>query len=157
MTRLRGRAPKGERVHDSAPGGHWCTTTMISSIRVDGSTACMTVDGPTTTEVFRAYAVCVLIPTLRPGDVVVLDNLSPHKDEETIRLIEQAGARVQFLPPYSPDFNPIENMWSKVKEWLRATKARTEPTLWDAIAEALRQVTPSDARNWFASCGYSFI
>lgn len=117
----------------------------------------MTVDGPTTTEVFRAYAVAVLIPTLRPGDVVVLDNLAPHKDAETIRLIEQAGARVQFLPAYSPDFNPIENMWSKVKEWLRSAKARTEPTLWDAIAEALRQVTPSDARNWFASCGYSFI
>ena len=117
----------------------------------------MTVDGPTTTEVFRAYAVAVLIPTLRPGDVVVLDNLSPHKDEETIRLIEQSGARVQFLPPYSPDFNPIENMWSKVREWLRAAKARTEPTLWDAIAEALRQVTPSDARNGFAACGYRFI
>lgn len=157
MTRLRGRAPKGQRVHDSAPGGHWCTTTMISSIRVDGSTACMTVDGPTTTEVFRAYVATVLIPTLRPGDLVVLDNLSPHKDDETIRLIEQAGARVHFLPPYSPDFNPIEKMWSKVKESLRSAKARTELTLWDAIAEALRQVTPRDARNWFASCGYRFI
>ena len=130
---------------------------MISSIRVDGSTACMTVDGATTTEVFRAYVATVLIPTLRPGDVVILDNLSPHKDEETIRLIEQAGARVQHLPPYSPDFNPIENMWSKVKERLRAAKARTEKALWDAMAEALRQVTPSDARNWFAACGYSFL
>ena len=130
---------------------------MISSIRVDGSTACMTVDGATTTEVFRAYVATVLIPTLRPGDVVILDNLSPHKDEETIRLIEPAGARVQHLPPYSPDFNPIENMWSKVKERLRAAKARTEKALWDAIAEALRQVTPSDARNWFAACGYSCL
>ena len=157
MTRLRGRAPKGERVHDSAPAGHWCTTTMISSIRMDGTTACMTVDGPTTTEVFRAYVVSVLIPSLRPGDIVILDNLAPHKDEETIQLVEQAGACVQFLPPYSPDFNPIENMWSKVKEALRTAKARTEPTLWDAIADALRRVTPSDARNWFAACGYSFI
>ena len=117
----------------------------------------MTVDGPTTTEVFRAYVLSVLIPSLRPGDIVVLDNLAPHKDEETIRHVEEAGARVAFLPPYSPDFNPIENMWSKVKEALRSAKARTEETLWDAIADALRQVTASDARNWFAACGYSFI
>lgn len=130
---------------------------MISSIRFDGSTACMTVEGATTTEVFRAYVKEVLVPTLRPGDVVVLDNLSPHKDPATIRLMEEAGTRVMFLPPYSPDFNPIEKMWSKVKELLRAAKARTEEALWEAIADALGRVTAQDARNWFASCGYSFI
>ena len=155
MTRLRGRAPRGERVHDHAPGGHWCTTTMISSVRLDGTTACMTVDGATTAEVFRAYVESVLVPTLKQGDVVIMDNLSPHKDSGTIGLIEQAGARVLFLPAYSPDLNPIEKMWSKVKEWLRATKARTQEALWDAIACALAAVTPEDAMGWFASCGYN--
>jgi len=130
---------------------------MISSIRLDGSTACMTVDGATDTEVFQVYVQFVLLPTLRPGDRVVLDNLSPHKDTAVIRLIEQAGATVCFLPPYSPDFNPIEKMWSKVKSWLRTEKARTQEALGTAIGQALTQVTPSDARNWFASCGYSFI
>ena len=129
---------------------------MISSIRLDGSTACMTVDGATDIEVFQAYVQCVLLPTLRPGDLVVLDNLSPHKDTAVIRLIEQAGATVCFLPPYSPDFNPIEKMWSKVKSWLRTEKARTQEALGTAIGQALTQVTPSDARNWFASFGYSF-
>lgn len=130
---------------------------MLSSIRLDGKTACMTVDGPTTTDVFRAYVKFVLLPTLRPGDVVVLDNLSPHKDFEIQRMIERAGATVCFLPPYSPDFNPIENMWSKVKSWLRTEKARTQEALLEAIARALERVTPADARNWFVSCGYSFI
>ena len=157
MTRLRGRAVRGTRVYDHAPAGHWGTTTMISSIRLDGSTACMTVDGATDTEVFQVYVQFVLLPTLRPGDRVVLDNLSPHKDTAVIRLIEQAGATVCFLPPYSPDFNPIEKMWSKVKSWLRTEKARTQEALGTAIGQALTQVTPSDARNWFASCGYSFI
>ena len=157
MTRLRGRTPRGARVYDKTPCGHWCTTTMISSIRLDGTTACMTLDGATTTEVFQAYVASVLIPTLKPGDIVVLDNLSPHKNCETIRLIEQAGARVCFLPPYSPDLNPIEKMWSKVKEWLRAAKARTQEALWDAIANALAAVTAADAMGWFASCGYNII
>jgi transposase len=157
MTRLRGRAVRGERVYDHAPAGHWGTTTMISSIRLDGRTACMTVDGATTTEVFQAYVQSVLLPTLRPGDRVVLDNLAPHKDSGVIGLIEQAGAVVCFLPPYSPDFNPIEKMWSKMKAWLRTEKARTQETLGEAIGRALARVTAADARNWFASCGYSFI
>lgn len=157
MTRLRGRAPRGQRVHDSAPAGHWCTTTMISSIRIDGSTACMTVDGATDTDVFEAFVGSVLAPTLKPGDVVVMDNLSPHKAPETIRRIEQTGAQVRFLPAYSPDLNPIEKMWSKVKEFLRSAKARTEEALWAAIAAALKAITPRDARNWFASCGYGII
>src|SRR5437870_6899657 len=105
MTRLRGRALRGVRVHASAPYGHWQTTTMISSIRLDGSTACMTINGPTDTEGFRTYVRCVLGPTLRSGDVLIMDNLSPHKSELTLGLIAQAGAQVLFLPPYSPDLN----------------------------------------------------
>ena len=128
LTRLRGRAPKGQRVHASAPCGHWQTTTMISSIRLDGSTACMTLEGTTDTESFRAYVEAVLVPTLRPGDIVVMDNLSPHKSDPTLALIAQAGAQVLFLPAYSPDLNPIEKMWSKVKALLRATRPGRRPT-----------------------------
>lgn len=157
MTRLRGRAPRGQRVYDAAPFGHWCTTTMLSSIRLDGTTACMTVDGATDTDVFEAFASSVLAPTLKPGDIVVMDNLSPHKVPQTIALIEQSGASVRFLPAYSPDLNPIEKMWSKVKEALRSAKARTEETLWAAIAAALASVTAQDAIGWFASCGYGII
>lgn len=130
---------------------------MISSIRLDGSTACMTIEGATDTEVFRVYVSRVLCPTLRPGDVVVMDNLSPHKSEPTLSLIRQAGARILFLPAYSPDLNPIEKMWSKVKSCLRTAEARTQAALLQAIAAALQSITPRDAMNWFASCGYSFI
>jgi transposase len=130
---------------------------MIGSVRLDGTTACMTIEAATDTDIFRAYVQHVLLPTLRPGDVVILDNLSPHKNSETIRLIEQAGAGVRFLPAYSPDLNPIEKMWSKLKEALRSAKARTPATLNDAIARALASVTSTDARGWFASCGYSII
>ena len=117
----------------------------------------MAIDGATDTEVFRAYVRKVLIPTLRAGDIVVMDNLTPHKNEETLALIEEVGACVRFLPPYSPDLNPIEKMWSKVKQALRSSEARSHEELLAAIARALAQVTASDARNRFASCGYSFI
>ena len=155
MTRLRGRAKKGQRLTDDAPSGHWCTTTMISSIRHDGSTACMAIDGATTGEVFREYVRHVLLPTLEPGDIVVLDNLSAHNDAESLEMIESSGAEVHFLPPYSPDLNPIEKMWSKVKAFLRAAKARTQEALFDAIAAALKTITPQDAMGWFNSCGYT--
>ena len=157
MTRLCGRAPRGQRVHASAPAGHWQTTTMLAAIRLDGSTACMTIEGATDTEVFQSYVREVLCPTLRPGDLVVMDNLSPHKHDPTLRLIEQTGAAVRFLPACSPDLNPIEKMWSKVKQFLRSVEARTSEELQRAIAAALACVTPQDAINWFASCGYSFI
>ena len=130
---------------------------MIASIRLDGSTACMAIEGATDTEVFRAYIRNVLCPTLRAGDIVVMDNLLPHKNALTLALIEQAGASALFLPAYSPDLNPIEKMWSKVKQSLRSAEARTRQKLIKAIASALRSVTPQDARGWFASCGYSFI
>ena len=157
MTRRCGRALRGQRVHARAPAGHWQTTTMLSSIRLDGSTACMTIEGATDTEVFQTYVREVLCPTLRPGDLVVMDNLSPHKHDPTLQLIGQAGAAVRFLPAYSPDLNPIEKMWSKVKQFLRSAEARTWEELQTAIAAALASVTAQDAINWFASCGYSFI
>ena len=130
---------------------------MISSIRWDGSTACMAIDSATDTDVFQTYVREILCPTLRPGDVVVMDNLAPHKHPGTLALIAAAGAEVRFLPAYSPDLNPIEKMWSKIKALLRAAEARTQTALIAAIAAALQKVTPQDAINWFASCGYSFI
>ena len=156
MTRLRGRAPCGQRLVASCPHGHWQTTTMISSVRVDGSSACLTIEGPTDTAVFQAYVGEVLVPTLCPGDLVVLDNLGAHKNEATLALITATGAQVRFLPAYSPDLNPIEMMWSKVKAFLRAAHARTHEALLTAIAKALATVTAEDAKGWFAACGYSF-
>lgn len=128
---------------------------MMASIRLDGSTACMALEGATDTESFRAYVQAVLVPTLRPGDIVVMDNLSPHKSDPTLALIAQSGAQVLFLPAYSPDLNPIEMMWSKVKQWLRSVEARTDADLITAIGQALARVTPQEALNWFAHCGYS--
>lgn len=130
---------------------------MISSIRLDGRTAALALEGATDTEVFQVYVREVLGPTLRPGDIVVMDNLSPHKHAATLALIEQTGATVAFLPAYSPDLNPIELMWSKVKQFLRSAEARTWEALVAAIATALASVTSQDAANWFAHCGYSFI
>ena len=157
MTRLRGRALKGQRLHAHAPHGHWQSTTLIGSLRLDGSTACLTLDGATDTEVFGLYLEKILLPTLRPGDLVVMDNLCPHKSERTLALLARAGAQALFLPAYSPDLNPIEKMWSKLKAYLRKTEPRTRKALDQAIAAALQTVTAQDARNWFASCGYSFI
>ena len=130
---------------------------MISSIRSDGSTACMTIEGATNSVIFKVYVKEFLLETLRKGDVVVMDNLSAHKDKETIALIESVGACVEFLPAYSPDLNPIELMWSKVKNTLRKLEARDPKELRIAIGKALNQVTSSDAINWFAHCGYNFI
>jgi transposase len=157
LTRLCGRAPRGQRVQAKAPQGHWNTTTILGSIRLDGSTACMAIEGAADTAVFQAYVRHVLCPTLRSGDLVVMDNLSPHKSEPSLSLITDAGAQILFLPAYSPDLNPIEKMWSKVKNYLRSAEARTEAALMAAIGSALASITPQDAMNWFASCGYSFI
>lgn len=157
MTRLRGRAPRGRRLLAKAPHGHWRTTTMISSVRLDGSTACMTIEGATDTAVFQAYVREILCPSLRPGDIVIMDNLGPHKNEHTVALIAAAGATARFLPAYSPDLNPIEMMWSKIKSLLRAAEARTAEELQRAIAQALHRVSAHDAAHWFAACGYSII
>ncbi len=157
MTRLYGRAPKGTRAVDSAPNGNWHTTTLIAAVGVEGAKAPMVVEGPTDTEVFTTYVERVLLPELRPGMIVVMDNLAPHKAPAVAAMIKAAGAELWFLPPYSPDLNPIELMWSKVKEMLRAAKARTQHELWDAVAAALCMVSADDAKNWFRHCGVAII
>jgi transposase len=130
---------------------------MLSSIRLDGTTACMTIESPTDTEVFRTYVEKILCPTLRRGDILIMDNLAPHKSGPTLELLAQRGVQVRFLPAYSPDLNPIEKMWSKVKNHLRSAEARTPDALMHAVGAALAKVTPKDACHWFASCGYNFI
>ena len=155
MARRYGRAKAGQRVEHDVPAGYWGTITKISSVRLDWSTASMVVDGATNKEVFLAYVQYILVPTLKPGDIVVIDNLSAHKNQETRDLIESVGTELWFLPPYSPDLNPIEKMWSKIKSILRTLKARTEESLINAIAKALEAVTTSDAKGWFKSCGYT--
>jgi transposase len=130
---------------------------MIGALRWDGSTTCMSIEGATDTEVFNAYVRQVLLPTVRAGDRLIMDNLSPHKNEPILRVLAQAGVEVLFLPAYSPDLNPIEKMWSKVKTLLRSAEARTPADLAHAIGRALDNITRQDAVNWFAHCGYSFI
>lgn len=154
MTRLRGRAAAGERVVDSVPHGHWCVTTMVGAIDLAGVRAGLMFEGATDTPAFATFVDEVLAPRLKPGNVVVMDNLSSHKAACIREAIERTGARVLFLPPYSPDFNPIEKMWSKVKSLLRTAAQRTKDSLWDAIGQAFRQVTASDCHGFFASCGF---
>ncbi len=157
MTRLRGRSKNGSRCFAFAPHGHWSTTTMISSIRLDGSTECLALQGGTAKEVFRQYVGSILCPALHPGDIVIVDNLSAHKDAKVKELIESRGAAIVFLPAYSPDLNPIEKMWSKVKEKIRSLAPRTYDSLLKDIGTALASVTPLDAKAWFGSSGYVAI
>jgi len=155
MTRLRGRAPKGERLIDKTPHGHWKTTTLIAALDAAGMRCSMVVDGAVNGDIFEAFVARVLVPKLRPGDVVVMDNLSSHKRARTRERIECAGAEVLFLPPYSPDLNPIELVFSKIKQLLRGLACRTKDQLWKAMQSVLDQVTPSDAINCFRHCGYT--
>ena len=155
MTRRYGRAARGERVHDAVPAGHWRTLTLLATLSLGGVRAAMTVEAPTDGDVFLAYVEQVLGPRLQPGEVVILDNLPAHKVAGVRALIEARGAYLLYLPPYSPDFNPIEQAWSKIKESLRAAKARTLPLLDDAITAALAAITPDNAVGWFRHCGYS--
>lgn len=154
MTRLYGRAPRGQRVIEHAPGGHWCTTTMLGALRWNRFEAPLVIEGAMDSVVFRGYVERMLRETLHPGDVVVMDNLSSHKTLGVQGAIEAAGATVRYLPPYSPDFNPIESMWSKVKQHLRSAAARTHAQLVNAVGDAMRSVTPDDCRGFFAGCGY---
>jgi len=157
MTRNYGRAPRGTRAGDDVPNGHWNTTTLIAAITLEGAQAPMVIDGATDTDVFATYLEQVLAPILRPGMIVVMDNLSSHKSPRIREIIAQQGATLCYLPPYSPDLNPIEMMWSKVKTALRAAKARTQEQLIDAIAAALRTITPNDASGWFKHCLVSML
>ena len=155
MTHSYARAPRGQRVIEHAPAGHWCTTTMLGALRWDRFEAPLVIEGAMDSVVFRGYVERMLVPTLRPGDVVVMDNLSPHKTVGVQEAIEAAGATVRYLPPYSPDFNPIEFMWSKVKQHLRSAAARTHGQLVIAVGDAMHSVTPDDCRGFFAGCGYA--
>ena len=152
MTRLYGRARKGRRVKDHAPHGHWNTTTLVAAVGCTGASAPMVLDGSMDGAAFEAYVEQVLCPTLKPGMIVAMDNLRPHKTAKVLALVKGAGAEIWFLPPYSPDFNPIEMMWSKVKTYLRAIKARSKEGLWEAIGEALDTVTKEDSEAWFKHC-----
>jgi transposase len=154
MARTRGRAPRGERCRAPVPHGHWKTTTFVGALRLGGVTAPMTLDGAMSGAAFLAYVEQVLVPTLRPGDVVILDNLPAHKPLEIARAIERAAAELRFLPPYSPDFNPIELAFSKIKALLKKAAARTREDLWDAIRNAIDAVTPADCRGFFTATGY---
>lgn len=154
MARLYGRAPRGERCRAPVPHGHWKTTTFVGGLTLGGIVAPMTIDGAMTGAAFLAYVEQVLVPALHPGAVVVLDNLPAHKPAAIREAIEAAGATLLFLPPYSPDFNPIEMAFSKMKAHLRRAAARTLPRLWDAIRDAIDAVTKSDARSFFTACGY---
>ncbi len=154
MARLHGRAPRGQRLRASVPHGHWKTTTFVGALRLSGMTAPMVLDGPMDGAWFLAYVEQVLIPTLSPGDVVILDNLPAHKGAAVRAAIEAAGASLLFLPPYSPDFNPIENAFSKFKASLRKAAARTVDQLWSAIANAIDAYTPQECANYFAAAGY---
>ena len=157
MTRRYGRSLRGQRCHFLVPHGHWQTTTMISAIRCSGVIleSTMVFDGPTDGMIFRGYVERCLAPALTPGDVVVMDNLSAHKVEGIEQAIESRGATLVYLPPYSPDFSPIEQCWSEVKTWLRKDKARDAEALDKAIVDALGEVTKSDAKGWFQHCGYA--
>ena len=154
LTRLYGRAAKGQRVVGYAPQAHYRQTTLISALRQDGVTAPLVFEGATDAPAFQTYLERVLVPTLRPGDIVVWDNLAAHTRDVMRQAVEAAGAVVWPLPPYSPDFNPIEKLWAKVKAWLRKVGARTKDALWDAIAQVLRAVVPEECRHYFAHCGY---
>jgi transposase len=154
MARLYGRASRGERALGSAPQNYGQNVTILGALSCTGLEAVMTIEGATDADVFRVYVREVLCPTLREGDIVIADNLSAHKAAGVQEAIAAQGARLLYLPPYSPDLNPIEQCWSKIKAFLRAAKARTREALDEAVTRALGTVTEADARAWFAHCGY---
>ncbi|ACB27138.1 putative transposase of insertion sequence [Methylobacterium radiotolerans JCM 2831] len=155
MVRRYGRAPRGERCRVAVPFGHWKTITVTAGLRTSGLTATALFDGPMTGARFRGYVEQTLVPALRPGDTVVLDNLPAHKVSGIRECIEAAGARLLYLPAYSPDFNPIERAFAKLKAILRAEAARTISDLWDTIRRAFRRFTPAECRRYLAAGGYN--
>jgi transposase len=155
MTRLRGRAAVGERLVASVPHGHWKTTTLIAALDWRGVRCSATADGAVNRDLFEAFVAQVLVPTLAPGDVVVMDNLSSHKGQAVRGMIESAGAAVLFLPPYSPDLNPIELAFAKLKQLMRSAGHRTMAALWSDVQRLLDAVTAADAAGFLRHCGYT--
>jgi len=154
MTRRYGWAPRPQRVSEAVPAGHWRTLTVLAALTVDGVLASMTIESPTDGEVFLAFLEQVLGPRLQPGHIVILDNLSAHKVEGVRAAVESRGAQLLYLPPYSPDFNPIEQAWSKLKQLLRGAKARILDQLQPAITQAIDAITSQNAEAFFRHCGY---
>jgi transposase len=154
MVRRYGRCPKGERLVDATPYGHWKTTTFVAGLRQDGVVAPLVLDGPMTGEVFRAYVEQMLAPCLTPGDVVVMDNLTAHKAAGVQEAIRAVGASVLYLPPDSPDLSPIEQLFAKVKALLRKAAARTKKVLWSTIGDLIEHFLPEECANYLANCGY---
>jgi len=155
MARLRGRAPRGERLCAKVPHGHWKTTTFVAGLRVGAITAPCVMDGPMDGDTFRAYVEQILAPTLKPGDIVGMDNLSAHKVEGVREAIEARGAELRYLPPYSPDLNPIEQLFAKLKALLRKACERTVEGLWSRIGELLSLFSPGECANYFRNAGYA--
>lgn len=154
MTPTRGRSPKGTRCPGQTPYGHWHTTTFVCALRASGLTAPCVFDGPINGHAFRAWVQQALVPVLRPGDIVVMDNLGSHKVAGIAEAIEAAGAHVRYLPPYSPDFNPIEQVFAKFKTLLRKTAARTKEALWSACGALLDQFQPDECARYICHAGY---
>jgi transposase len=154
MARTHGRAPRGERLRVGVPHGHWKTTTFVGALTLRGMIAPFVLNRPINRIAFEAYVEQVLVPELRPGDIVIMDNLSSHKGPRTRQMIEAAGASLLFLPPYSPDFNPIENAFSKLKAMLRKAAERTIDGLWDRIGNLIPTFTAEQCANYFAAAGY---
>jgi transposase len=155
MARLRGRAPRGERLVGKVPHGHWKTTTFVAALRSTALTAPCVIDGPMNGNAFLAYVEQILAPSLGPGDVVVMDNLSAHKVPGVREAIEATGANLLYLPPYSPDFNPIEQLFAKLKALLRKAAERSVDGLWRRIADLLEAFAPAECTNYFRSAGYA--
>ncbi len=154
MTRLRGRCPRGERLVAAVPHGHWKTSTFVAGLRTTGLTAPLVLDGAMNGEAFRAYVDQILVPTLTPGDIVIMDNLASHKVAGVREAIEACGASLLYLPPYSPDLNPIEPSFSKLKALIRKEATRTRDALWNAIGRFLPRFGPQECTNYFAKAGY---
>lgn len=153
MCPLRGRSPKGERCFASVSGS-WQTTTMLSSVRLDGTTECMVFDGSVNKAIFSIYMENLLLPALNPGDTVIMDNLSSHKNSFDEKMFKAKNITIKYLPPYSPDFNPIEKMWSKIKTLIREKAASTKEALFKAIQDAFNEISAQNVEGWFKSCGY---
>jgi len=154
MAPMRGRSPKGQRCQGFAPAGHWRTTTFVCALSTQGLRAPLVLDGPINGAAFRAWVEQFLVPELRPSDIVVMDNLSAHKVAGIQAAIEQAGATVKYLPPYSPDFNPIEQVFAKLKAMLRKAQARTDDALWDVIGQVLDRFGSAECERYVRHCGY---